>query len=56
MTNLLINAVLNQPSKDYSDIEARYGTKLRAPREKEFLKNEPLPSGLLGPVTLAETH
>ncbi|HZT33679.1 MAG TPA: glycosyl hydrolase [Bryobacteraceae bacterium] len=54
VTNLLINAVLRQPTKDYSEIEATYGTKIPKPREKEFVKNEPLPSGLLGPVELEQ--
>jgi hypothetical protein len=60
VTNLLINTVLNQPTKDYSDIESKYGTKIPKPKEKEFVHNEPLPSGLLGPVELeqrpAELH
>jgi|SRR5579875_3765280 len=54
VTNLLINKVLNQPVKDYSDVEAKYGTKIPKPREKEFWHNQPLPSGLLGPVQLEQ--
>ncbi len=54
VTNLLINQVLNQPTKDYSDVEAKYpGLKVPAPREKAFVKT-PLPSGLLGPVLLKQ--
>jgi hypothetical protein len=53
VTNLLINLVLSQPVKDYSEIEARYGTRIPRPREKEFHK-EPLPSGLLGPVAIEQ--
>jgi hypothetical protein len=54
VTNLLINLVLSQPVKDYSEVEARYGTRIPKPREKEFHK-EPLPSGLLGPIVIEQT-
>lgn len=54
VTNLLINQVLNQPTKDYSDVEAKYpGLRVPAPREKAFVKT-PLPSGLLGPVRIEQ--
>ncbi len=53
VTNLLINHVLNQPVKDYSEIQRRYniGIRIRTPDEKQRVK-QPLPSGLLGPVRL----
>jgi hypothetical protein len=55
-TNLLINQVLNQPTKGYSDVEAKYpGLKMPAPHEKAFVKT-PLPSGLLGPVLIEQAH
>lgn len=52
--NTLINYVLSQPAKDYTEVQERYpsiGNKIRPPREKE-LAREPFPSGLLGPVVL----
>jgi len=53
VTNLLINRVLNQPAKDYSEIQRRYdiGIRIKTPDEKQRVK-QPLPSGLLGPVEL----
>ena len=56
VTNLLINRVLNQPDKDYAAVEARYpgiGTRIPRPQEKTLIK-EPMPSGLLGPVSLRQ--
>jgi hypothetical protein len=62
VTNLLINLVLCQPSKDFSDVEAQYpevgevhddGTRLPRPREKEVAKG-PFDSGLLGPVVIRQ--
>ena len=62
VTNLLINLVLCQPAKDFSDVEAQYpevgevqdnGTRLPRPREKEVAKG-PFDSGLLGPVVIRQ--
>jgi hypothetical protein len=55
VSNLLINRVLSQPAKDYSDVERNYqvGNRMPRPREKDLVK-EPLPSGLLGPVAIRQ--
>ena len=55
VTNLLINRVLDQPEKDYTEVEARYpiGTRVPRPQEKKLVP-EPVPSGLLGPVRLLQ--
>ncbi len=48
--NTLLNHVLSQPAKDYSDVQARYpaiGNRIPVPREKELAK-EPCPRGCWG--------
>ncbi len=47
--NTAINELAGQPPRDYSVLEARYGRRF-VPQDMDNLK--PLPSGLLGPVTL----
>lgn len=55
VTNLLINDVLGQPEKDYSEVEKTYhlAYKIHPPQEKAFVK-VPYPSGLLGPVRIEQ--
>lgn len=52
VTNLLINRVLGTPDPDYSELEKVYGRRFPPPREKSEV-DEPLPSGLLGPVRIS---
>ena len=55
VTNLQINYVLNQPEKDYSEVEKTYHLSYEIPRpqEKAFVKT-PYPSGLFGPVRIVQ--
>lgn len=50
VTNLLINAVLGQPTPDFSKLKV---IQFPLPTEKKMIK-EPLPSGLLGPVRVVQ--
>ena len=50
--NTAINALAGQPLPDYRLLRARYGM-LFVPQDMENL--QPLPSGILGPVTLVES-
>ena len=54
VTNLWINAMLGRPQPDYSALGARFGA--RFPEPAEWKKCRPLPSGLLGPVTIRVAH
>lgn len=50
VTNLWINAMLGRPQPDYSALNAKFGVRFPAP--VEWKKCSPLPSGLLGPVSI----
>jgi len=50
--NTAINALAGQPLPDYRLLRARYGI-LFVPQDMDNL--HPLPSGILGPVTLVES-
>ena len=51
--NTAINRLAGQPLPDFRLLNARYGLRF-IPQDMDNLK--PLPSGLLGPVTLVESH
>jgi hypothetical protein len=51
VTNLLINQILGMGPIDYSEVFAKFGRRFPAGEEWDVIR-EPLPSGLLGPVTL----
>lgn len=49
--NTAINELAGQPPRDYSALEARYGRRF-VPQDMDHL--QPLPSGILGPVTILQ--
>ena len=51
VANLPVNRVLGLPDPDLHSLRAVYGDRFPAPEEKRLLSG-PVPSGLIGPITL----